>query len=52
MLKLMTKEALAQKISELEYWLTTNANHENYSLVLQDKKDLEFVLNQMENDGE
>lgn len=40
----MTKRQIENKISELDYWLTNNAQHPNYSLVLRDKKDLEQHL--------
>lgn len=46
----MTKRQIENKISALDYWLTTNATHDNYSIVLQDKKDLELILKQMINE--
>ncbi|AJA67347.1 hypothetical protein MYRA21_0103 [Myroides sp. A21] len=40
----MTKQQIKNKISELDYWLTNNAHHTNYTLVLKDKKELEQQL--------
>lgn len=44
----MTRRQIENKISELGYWLTNNAQHPNYSVVLRDKKDLEQRLIQEE----
>lgn len=41
-------EELKVKIRELEEWLKHNGSHPNYSLVLQDKKELETKLKQDE----
>lgn len=40
----MSKRQIQNKISELDFWLTNNPQHENYSVVLRDKKDLEQRL--------
>ncbi|MDM1033791.1 hypothetical protein HXZ91_04770 [Myroides odoratimimus] len=44
----MTRRQIENKISELDYWLTNNAQHPNYGVVLRDKKDLEQRLIQEE----
>ncbi|MDM1045906.1 hypothetical protein HX004_14195 [Myroides sp. 1354] len=41
-------EGLKVKIRELEEWLKHNGSHPNYSLVLQDKKELETKLKQQD----
>lgn len=40
----MSEQQLRNKISDLGYWLTNNPHHENYSIVLRDKKELEQQL--------
>lgn len=37
----MTKQAMENKVDQLEFWLKGNPNHANYQVVLNDKKELE-----------
>lgn len=40
----MTRQQIINRISELDFWLTHNHTHTNYSIVLKDKKVLESQL--------
>ncbi|WP_164879128.1 hypothetical protein [Flavobacterium cerinum] len=47
----MTKKQIENKIVELSFWLTSNPNHPNVNLVMNDKRALELQLMNLENDN-